>query len=89
MLVEKGEADPAVKDRWGATPMLEAVKAKHPEVVAYLGSLPGGRGRELGVSESDLSGLLCTAVLDDDLEALRLFGQSKAAKLCAADYDAR
>ena len=72
-LVEKGEADAGVRDRWGATPLLEAVKAKHPEVVAYLLSVPGGKGRDLGVSDSDLSGLLCTAVLENDLEGLKLF----------------
>ena len=90
MLVEKGQADPGVRDRWGATPLLEAVKAKHPEVVSYLVSVPGGRGKELGVSESDLSGLLCTAVLEGDLEMLRLFAKSGgAAKMDAADYDKR
>ena len=88
-LVEKGEADAGVRDRWGATPLLEAVKAKHPEVVAYLLSVPGGKGRDLGVSDSDLSGLLCTAVLENDLEVLKLFASAAGSKLDAGDYDKR
>lgn len=89
MLVEKGGADPGVTDRWGATPLLEAVKSKHRDVVDYLVSVPGGKGRELGVSDSDLSGLLCTAVLEDDLEALKLFAAAAGSRLDAGDYDKR
>ena len=69
--------------------MLEAVKAKHRDVVDYLVSVPGGKGRELGVSDSDLSGLLCTAVLEDDLEALRLYAAAAGPRLDAGDYDKR
>ena len=89
MLVEKGQADPGVRDRWGAMPLLEAVKAKHRDVVDYLIALPGGKGKELGVSDSDLSGLLCTAVLEDDLEALKLFAAAAGPRLNAGDYDKR
>ena len=90
MLVEKGKADAGVTDRWGATPLLEAIKAKHPEVVAYLAdSVPGGKGRELGVSDSDLSGLLCTAVLENDVEALKLYASAAGSRLDAGDYDKR
>ena len=89
MLVEKGKADAGVKDRWGATPLLEAIKSKHTEVVEYLVSVPGDKGKELGVSDSDLSGLLCTAVLDNDLELLKLFAAAAGSKLNSGDYDKR
>lgn len=58
-------------------------------MVDYLLSVPGGKGRDLGVSDSDLSGLLCTAVLENDLEALKLFAAAAGPRLDAGDYDKR
>lgn len=105
LLVEKGGASTRVRDRWGATPLLEAAKGKHPDAVDYLvavvvdeaeteeeqGSEQAGgasKSSKLGISDSDLSGLLCTAVQAKDAEAIALFTRA-GANLDAGDYDMR
>lgn len=46
VLVEDGKADISVKDRWGATPLDEAIRVGAKPVAMYLTSLNAGVGKE-------------------------------------------
>ena len=77
-------------DRWGATPLLEAVKAARagkagPELIDQVKAAGGTLG---ALSSSDLSGILCSAVQARDGALLGLYIRA-GADPSAGDYDSR
>ena len=87
-LIQAG-ADVNAPDRWGATPLLEAVKA-----VAAGKAGPGlidavkAAGGVLTLDAPALAGILCSAVQARDVGLVRLYLRA-GADADAADYDAR
>ena len=73
-----------IRDRWGGTPLRDAVREGHTKAAIALKS----RGAELGLSEVEASGELCEAARNGErkvVEALIVAG----APIDAADYDRR
>lgn len=84
VLLDAG-ANVNLKDRWGATPLDEAVKAGHDDICALLIA----RGGRLGESDgSAVAGTLCDAAKRGDLDLIRRLGDA-GANLSAAEYDLR
>ena len=82
-----GGADCGPTDRWQATPLLEAVKAKRAAAIDAL-LARGAAASGLGIDENALSGLLCSAAEAKDAELIALY--IKAGAPCdAGDYDKR
>eukprot|EP00931_Biecheleriopsis_adriatica_P088211 TRINITY_DN62583_c0_g1_i1.p1 TRINITY_DN62583_c0_g1~~TRINITY_DN62583_c0_g1_i1.p1 ORF type:complete len:594 (+),score=146.46 TRINITY_DN62583_c0_g1_i1:120-1901(+) len=68
-LFDELEGNPNVVDRWGGTPLDDARRAGHAEVVQYLESKGAKRGKvSLPTSDADI---LIDAVLRDELTALK------------------
>lgn len=82
-------ADINCTDRWGATPLLEAVKAvaagkAGPELIDQV----RGAGGRLALDAAALSGILCSAVHARDLALVKLYLRA-GADAGAKDYDDR
>ena len=71
------------KDRWGGTPLADAIREGHKEVAEYLrehrGHLP---------DDMDVAGMMCQAASEGNIEQLRTFFIN-GVDLNAGDYDAR
>ena len=76
------ETDP--RDRWGNTPLHDAVKGGHKVVASELRA----GGATLGMNESDTSALLCELAKAGSVDRLSLFIEM-GADVNARDYDAR
>ncbi len=82
-------ADINATDRWGATAMLEAVKAVAAgKAEAGLIDTVAAAGGRLGMAENELSGVLCSAVHAGNGALLALYLRA-GADPSAADYDRR
>ena len=81
-LVDNKSANVNVKDRWGNTPMNDAVARGH-EIAARLLFEAGGR-----MDDANSSGMMCGAASDDDLPLLRLLHES-GCDVGVGDYDRR
>ena len=76
------EADPSVKDRYGNTPMADAVRHKRDEVIDLL------RAHGEALESDDAASLLCIAASKGDVDQLRRLIDSRV-DVNAADYDKR
>jgi ankyrin repeat protein len=88
-LAEEAGADLSPKDRWGGTPLDDAIRAHHSHVVSYLrkrgataGAAPGAHSG--GVSASEL----IDAVQSANVDALRAL-MARGADVNAANHDRR
>ena len=77
------EADPSGKDRYGGTPMADAVRHKQDKVIDILRA--NGQGLD---NEDDAAGLLCFAASRGDCDQLRRLIDSRVDPN-VADYDGR
>jgi len=80
-LLDEG-ADVHVVDRWGQTPLLDAVRGEHHNVAQLLASYGSTW------SHPSPASVLCTLVSDDDLDGLKR-AIEYGAPVNAADYDGR
>jgi len=83
-LIEKYGADIQVRDRFSNTPVDDALREKHVQIVTYLGSL----GVEFQTG-GDVAPLLCQAAADNDTHTLRMFVEYVGANPNVSDYDRR
>eukprot|EP00933_Yihiella_yeosuensis_P043272 TRINITY_DN38014_c0_g2_i1.p1 TRINITY_DN38014_c0_g2~~TRINITY_DN38014_c0_g2_i1.p1 ORF type:complete len:507 (+),score=131.70 TRINITY_DN38014_c0_g2_i1:130-1650(+) len=88
VLIEELKADPNVADRFGGTPLDDAVRSGHKEVKKYLTEKGAGSGKGGAVSTSDAADL-CSAAEKSDLNGLRNLVQNKGIDVNAGDYDLR
>ena len=82
-LVDAG-ANVNVRDRWGGTPLRDAVRQGHAEVSEMLRQAEG----ELGYNETEASGELCELAKEGALEKLKILLHC-GVTVNAADYDKR
>eukprot|EP00965_Chrysotila_dentata_P152107 5025928-Pleurochrysis_carterae.AAC.1 len=82
-LVKSG-GDVNVRDRWGGTPLRDAVREGHTHCAVLLRDSHA----ELMLDESDASGMLCEYARLGDLEKIRLL-LSCGIDVNAKDYDSR
>lgn len=82
-LVEHG-AKLSAKDRWGGTPLADALREGHVQVARALRSL----GAELLFDQSMASGMLCELARVGDLERVKLM-LTCGTDANASDYDRR
>ena len=84
-LVEEGAADHSPLDRWGGTPLDDAIRQKHQAVAEYLSSAGGQRAAVLkGATAVDL----CEAASRGDVEQLQFYA-SLGTDMNLGDYDQR
>ena len=86
-IILEGGAQPGPRDRWSATPLLEAVKSKKAAAIDAL-LARGAAATGLGIDENAMSGLLCSAAQAKDVELIGLFIKA-GAPVNSGDYDAR
>ena len=90
VLVDELGANPSVVDRWGGTPLDDAVRSGHAEVAAFLQS----RNASIGLTSTavtatvDPSAALCSAAARGDSDMLRLL-VSQGLNIDQGDYDKR
>ncbi|KAJ1638759.1 kinase-like domain-containing protein [Pavlovales sp. CCMP2436] len=94
-LVEEACADVSPKDRWGGTPMDDAIHGEHFLVSAYLQEHGAARGSgvEHGAptplaTHTPSSSDLCDAAASGDVSRLRIY-RAQGANLGVGDYDKR
>ena len=80
-LIEIG-ADPSVADRYGGTPMADAIRHKRDEVIDLL------RANGQGLENEDTASMLCVAASTGDVDQLRRLIDSRV-NVDGADYDGR
>lgn len=83
-LLQHRELEMGPKDRWGGTPLSDAVREGHSVVAATLIE----RGATLGFDEMQTSGELCVRAARGDVDRIRLLLKGKCDP-SAADYDKR
>ncbi|EOD27400.1 hypothetical protein EMIHUDRAFT_235876 [Emiliania huxleyi CCMP1516] len=88
LLVEELGSEHSPQDRWGGTPMNDAERHQHLDVVRYLESI-GARGHEMRGDPDGPATELCRAAARADLERLRELVRNKGYDINAADYDKR
>merc|ERR1719499_876483 len=71
-------------DRFGYTPLYEAVQRGNDDVCEYLRS----QGAELRVKDDELASLLCWGAFNNDIGSIRRLIENKA-DITVADYDGR
>jgi len=81
-LVEQSEAKVNVEDRWGGTPLSDALKAKNLEVADYL------RSNGAKIVEKNYSAEMCDAAFRGDLDYVRNLLRNNA-EVNTTDYDGR
>ena len=59
-LIDEAGADPSPVDRWGGTPLDDAVRHNHFRVQDYLMSNGGTRGRSSGSNDPATTSTACT-----------------------------
>eukprot|EP00906_Rhabdomonas_costata_P004480 RCo006610 len=84
-LVEK-QADVNIKDRWGNTPMDEALRGQHFAVAEYLKAV-GARASTLDAQQN--VSRLCQKARDGDIDALTELLKGSDISVNDADYDKR
>ena len=91
IILEEGGANCSPLDRWSATPLLEAVKAKRGVAVDALLARGAASSGGLGIDENTVSGLLCSAAESKDMELIGMYikAAGTAKVLDSADYDKR
>lgn len=86
-LVEKLHADPNVRDRWGGTPLDDAIRSGHDSIHQFLESVGAQRGRTPKLGSGDATDL-CAAASTGDVAALRQLVK-EGADIDIGNYDRR
>jgi len=84
-LIEEMHSAHSPKDRWGGTPLDDAIRHSHLPLIEYLtskGAVRGGRAIDTSATAC------CTAAASGDVEVLRAI-QKAGGKVNAGDYDRR
>ncbi|KAL1521251.1 hypothetical protein AB1Y20_020922 [Prymnesium parvum] len=100
VLLEELHADPNPADRWGSTPLDDAVRGGHSQLERYLKARRATKtfltdantdGSSSGRTVAEMVGSLCAAAFMGDLPALRALGASEAGRqsVNSSDYDKR
>ena len=87
-LVDEFGADHSPIDRWGGTPLDDAIRSKHAEVVSFLQSRGASHGSGNHVL-SDVQAALCDAAAKGDIAQLRLLVTGHDLPVDEGDYDQR
>ena len=90
-LVTELGADPSPVDRWGNTPLDDAVRSKHEHVAAFLRSNGGVQGEASAPPSAPraTAGDLCDAAFNSDLPRLREYISEQRLDVNTGDYDRR
>ena len=89
-LINEAGADPSPVDRWGGTPLDDAARSKHADVVAFLGSVGARAGKtKTGSTIDNASVELCDAAAKGDLDRLKHLVQDMRVDVDQGDYDKR
>mmetsp|Transcript_43288 Transcript_43288/g.119706 ORF Transcript_43288/g.119706 Transcript_43288/m.119706 type:complete len:571 (-) Transcript_43288:67-1779(-) len=84
LLVRKYSADLTVKDRWGGTPLDDAIRSGHKDVAALLQRKGGSVGKTSSLADDAV--LMCSAGYRGDTERLtRLVGSRVDVNICDSD----
>lgn len=86
-MIEKLGADQDVKDRWGGTPIDDAIRGGHESIFKYLQGRGAQRGKTATLNCGD-AGDLCSAAHSGDVVALKKL-VADGADVNAGDYDNR
>ena len=86
VLIDELNADHSPQDRWGGTPLNDALRHRHAPVIAYLYE----RGATVGaINDDDPATELCKAAAKADITRLRLLVREKGYDVNVGDYDRR
>ena len=88
VLIEELGADHSPSDRWGGTPLNDAIRHKRHEVISYLKERGATLGQAATVS-GDPATELCNAAAKADIEDLRFLVREKGYDVNVGDYDHR
>ena len=86
-LVEELGADHSPRDRWGGTPLDDATRSKHADVVAFLEARGARHGKT--AMQKDPATELCDAAARADVTQLRLLCSEHGYDVDVGDYDKR
>jgi hyperpolarization activated cyclic nucleotide-gated potassium channel 4 len=92
LLIDEAGADPSPVDRWGGTPLDDAIRSGHGEVVAFLLGRGAKKGqRRVGArSATEMkSAQLCDSAARGELERLRAMVEREGYDVDLGDYDHR
>ena len=88
-LIDEVGANPSPVDRWGGTPLDDAIRSGHSEVVAYLQSKGAKAGRTNNPALNNTSTELCDAASRGDVERLTQLVRAVGCDINEGDYDKR
>ena len=88
-LVEELGAKVSPVDRWGGTPLDDAVREGHTKVSEYLRSHGAQRGRSSVLGAANPAADVCSAAATNDLERLRFLSSLPGLLTDKGDYDKR
>jgi ankyrin repeat protein len=88
LLVDELGANHSPRDRWGNTPLNDAVRHRHSEVVTFLTEMGAVMGAPATI-EADPATEMCSAAAKGDLTRLRNLVQDVGYDVNVGDYDKR
>ena len=86
LLVDELGASPSAVDRWGGTPLDDAIRSGHARIALFLTERGASKGLTAGTKPS--SGV-CEAAANGDVDQLRFFVDEQDADPNEGDYDSR
>ena len=87
-LIDDLGADHSPQDRWGGTPLNDAIRQGHVHIVEYLKQQGASLGKAT-TNEDDPATELCKAAAKADVERLRWLVREKGYNVNTSDYDRR
>ena len=89
-LIQEAGANHSPVDRWGGTPLDDAMRSEHTEVVSFLKSIEAKGGKTAGRGlEKSGSAELCEAASKGDVQRLRYLVNVLKVNVDEGDYDKR
>jgi len=89
LLIDKFEAADSPVDRWGGTPLDDALRHKHYAIVKYLDDRGAHRGLMSSSAEENAATQMCKAASSGDIVHLRTLVTRHQLNINEGDYDSR
>lgn len=89
ILIEEFQADPSPKDRWGGTPLDDAMRQGRGYVVEYLKGKKAKKGLMALQNKENAATQLCTAACEGEVEHVRTLANEYGLDINQGNYDLR